>query len=142
MCFYNPAIIKNEIEFMLGECDPTYEFHKEFTISDGLRYEIVLKESSVFVNCIDSFEDILGLSSSILEDNDFLDILDPNNFSEHEKIIGSMLEMVSIAQKEYAKTFKPNNKLKEKAMKKLTDKYDLKEAELEEAVTQVEKKHE
>ena len=93
----------------------------------------------VMLRCIDSFEDIFGLSPQILEHNNLLDILKPNEFKEHAQLLNACFSVYTEMTDEFGKTYTGKDENRVEAMKKFTKKYDLSKSNRDEGVTQKEK---
>ena len=47
----------------------------------------------MYLQCIDPFEDIFGLSKDMVEGMELTDILDPYLFHDHQEIVNSLFEV-------------------------------------------------
>ena len=88
--YYHPEIMKFELEYLNKK---VYKdgFKKQFETPEGYRYEIAVEKGETFINCIDDFESIFHFSKEVLNDNEFMDVLWPEDLKEHKAIGNKML---------------------------------------------------
>ena len=83
--YYHPEIIKYELEYLNKKVFKD-GFSKQFKTPKGLRYEIAVEDGETYINCIDDFEKIFQFSKDVLKENEFMDMLCPEEFPAHKRI--------------------------------------------------------
>lgn len=61
-------------------------YSKQFKTPKGHRYEIAIEDGETYINCIDEFDKIFQFSKDVLQDNQFMDMLCPEEFPAHKRI--------------------------------------------------------
>lgn len=142
ICYYYPPILKNEIEHLHqrihniqeGELPPEgNRYEKEFVTSNKneklrKRFKVIVEDGKVFLQCIDSFEDIFELSREIVEDLELTDILDPYLFDNHRDILNALFEVYyELANQYIQKYYFESTEIRDKAKEKVRKKFGLDE---------------
>ena len=59
----------------------------------GARFRVVVNQGSLFLECIDPFEELFEVNKSFVEGVDLMDVLDPYIFDNHRDIINALFEV-------------------------------------------------
>lgn len=129
MCYYHPQILKNEIEYLHSKLSKANggKYEREFKITGGKRFKLIVDDGHVFLKCIDPFEDIFEVSRDIVGKNiELTDLLEPSLFESHKQIVNALFEVYYDLGTEYCqKMYFNKNQIQEEAEKKVKDKYGL-----------------
>ena len=108
---YDPQIIKHELEY-LNRKVYSEGYSKQFQTPKGYKYEIAVDEGETYINCIDDFEKIFEFSRDVLKENQFMDILSPEDYDSHKLIVDSMYSVYKDFTEEYLrKEYKPDTSM-------------------------------
>ena len=121
ICYYYPEILKNEIEYLHSKLHPIIKegeektpegesssrYEKDFATKgkDPKRFKVIVEDGKVFLQCIDSFEEIFELSRDLVEEMELTDILDPYIFDNHKDIVNALFETYYDLASEYCQKF-------------------------------------
>ena len=101
-------MIKNEIEYMHSKIDGISseddlvdkindngkKFEKIYTMGeDGKRFKVIVEHGELYIECIDSFEEIFEVNRELLEKVEITNILDPYMFQNHKEIANALFEV-------------------------------------------------
>lgn len=151
-CFFAPSMIKNEIEYMHAKIDGVRsdddivakgdqnKFEKKFKTGNlgisllkkekaaGKEFQIIVEHGELYLNCIDSFEEIFEVKRDLVEKVELTNVLDPYMFDNHRDIVNAMFEVYyEIGQQYLDKFYDPQegNKIKLEAQERVEKKYGI-----------------
>lgn len=59
----------------------------------GKRFKVIVDHGELYLECIDTFEEIFEIDKKLVEDIELTNILDPYLFSNHRDIINALFEV-------------------------------------------------
>lgn len=71
----------------------------------GKQFKIIVEDGEVYLQCIDSFEDVFEINKEIVENLELTDILDPYLFDSHRDIINALFEVYYDVSNMYLQRF-------------------------------------
>jgi hypothetical protein len=102
-------------------------------VAGGKRFKLIVDEGTVYLKCIDSFEDIFEVSRDIVGKNiELTDLLEPSLFESHKQVVNALFEVyydlgTLYCQRQY---YHKQNRIQEEAQKKVRQKYGLDEEDV------------
>jgi len=85
-------------------------------------------QGELYLDCVDSFEDIFELNHKLLEGLELTEVLDPYMFDNHRDIVNALFESYYLIGQQYLDTFhtqKAPSSLKQAAIEKVERKYGI-----------------
>ena len=145
-------MIKNEIEYMHAKIDGVShqddvlnkgdenKYQKKFKTgslgisllkgdkSNGKEFEIIVEHGELYLNCVDSFEEIFEVKRDLVEKVELTNVLDPYMFDNHRDIVNAMFEVYFEMGEQYLTKYydpKEGNKIKLEAQERVEKKYGI-----------------
>ena len=81
----------------------------------GRRFKIIVEGGQIYLQCIDSFEEVFEISKSMVEGLELTEILDPYMFDNHKDIVNALFEVYYDLSNEYLKMYTKQPTLNEQA---------------------------
>ena len=95
---------------------------------DGKKFKIIVDRGELYLECIDSFEEIFELNKEMVENVELTSILEPGLFDNHRDIINALFQVYYEMGEEYLKKYWDDNSLspiKEAARERVEKKYSI-----------------
>ena len=145
-------MIKNEIEYMHSKIDgitseddvvdksDENKYEKEFQTGklglsllkqqgkEGKKFKIIVEHGELYLECVDSFEEIFEVKRDLVEKIELTNVLDPYMFDNHRDIVNAMFETYyEIGENYLSKYYDPlkGNKIKIEAQERVEKKYGI-----------------
>ena len=99
-------------------------------LANGKRFDFVLRQDGVFVKCVDPFEEVFGLSTEILGEADFMDVLEPKTIPVHKEIVDKMVDVYFDLSQEYGLTYAKPKEVRRAAVASVMQKYGMRKEQL------------
>ncbi len=68
-----------------------------------MKFKIIVEDGELYLQCIDTFEDIFEISRASIENLELTELLDPYMFDSHRDIINALFEVYYSLSQEYLK---------------------------------------
>ena len=94
----------------------------------GSDFKIIVEHGELYLECIDSFEEIFELKKDLVENVELTNILDPYMFENHRDIVNAMFEVYYDVGNTYLdKCYDPmvGNKIKMEAQERVEKRYGI-----------------
>jgi hypothetical protein len=72
-------------------------------VDNGKKFKIVVDHGELFLECIDTFEEIFEVKKDLVEKLELTNILDPYMFDNHRDIVNAMFEVYFDVGENYLK---------------------------------------
>lgn len=117
--------VSNDYKSLLYQTSKVEEKKNEVV---GKRFKVIVEGGQIYVQCIDSFEDVFEISKDVVEGLELTQILDPYLFENHRDIINALFEVYYELSNQYIQTKAEKvPTLYERAQEKLRLKFGLDE---------------
>jgi hypothetical protein len=117
--------VSNDYKSLLYKTSKVEEKKNEVV---GKRFKVIVEGGQIYVQCIDSFEDVFEISKDVVEGLELTQILDPYLFENHRDIINALFEVYYELSNQYIQTKAEKvPTLYERAQEKLRLKFGLDE---------------
>ena len=101
---------------------------KNEVVDSGKKFKIVVEHGELFLECIDTFEEIFEVKKDLVEKLELTNILDPYMFDNHRDIVNAMFETYFDIGENYLKKFyneKESSLIKTEARERVERKYGI-----------------